>query len=77
MNWEQGKISPDVDSVERLCSLYKVSPNELLGWEPCELIEEFKDRQAQALQELESLKAQKADIEQRIKAYTELLGRTD
>lgn len=32
-NWERGDNRPDADTIERICSILKVSPNDLLGWE--------------------------------------------
>ncbi|MDR2655791.1 MAG: helix-turn-helix domain-containing protein [Oscillospiraceae bacterium] len=31
-NWEAGINSPDVNTVEQLCELFKISPNDLFGW---------------------------------------------
>lgn len=32
-NWEKGTNRPDADMIEKLCSILKISPNELLNWE--------------------------------------------
>jgi len=32
-NWEKGTNRPDADMIEKLCSILKISPNELLDWE--------------------------------------------
>lgn len=76
-NWEHGKVSPDADALFKMCEIYKITPNELLGWEPSKEIEAFKAERADALKELAKLKAQKSDIDQRIKAYTELLSHVE
>jgi len=31
-NWERGDNRPDADTIEMLCDIFKISPNELLGW---------------------------------------------
>ena len=31
--WETGKRQPNIDNFLKLCKLYKVSPNNLLGWD--------------------------------------------
>jgi transcriptional regulator with XRE-family HTH domain len=33
-NWEKGLNRPDVDSVEKICKILHVTPNQLFGWEP-------------------------------------------
>lgn len=68
-NWETGKISPDVDSVEKLCNLYKISPNELLGWVPCKLIDNYMAARKDKIEAMEALIAQKAKLEEEIKKY--------
>ena len=74
-NWENGKISPDVDTVEKLCEIYDVTPNELLGWTPCPEIVEFYQKQQHLLSEMEELETQRNELDNRIKAYKELLSR--
>lgn len=74
-NWENGKISPDVDTFAQLCELYNVPPNQILGWEACPDIDEFLYKQTAALKTLEELKAKKAKIDSEIKAINELLSR--
>lgn len=32
-NWERGDNQPSPDEVEKLCSLFNVTPNEMFGWE--------------------------------------------
>lgn len=34
-NWERGDNDPDLDTIEKLCRLLKVTPNQMFGWEPC------------------------------------------
>lgn len=73
-NWESGKISPDLDTFAKLCEIYNISPNELTGWVECPEIMEFLDTQSKMLDELERLRAERNEIDNKIKAYTELLG---
>lgn len=56
-NWERGDNQPSPDEVEKLCSLFKVTPNEMFGWE------ENKDY----IRYIE----QKKENELRLKAYKE------
>ena len=73
-NWESGRISPDADALENLCTIYKVTPNELLGWDPCALIEDFVKEQEAYLAEIEELKKQKSEIDRALKEYYEKLS---
>ena len=68
-NWETGKMSPDVDSIEKLCKLYSISPNQLLGWEPCEIIEKYKANKKEKIEAMEALIEEKLKIEEQIKKY--------
>ena len=56
-NWERGDNQPSPDEVEKLCSLFKVTPNGMFGWE------ENKDY----IRYIE----QKKENELRLKAYKE------
>lgn len=73
INWESGKVSPDIDVVEDLCKLYQVRPEVMLGWTESKDLEDFKKENQQIMLELKELSKQKADIEARIKYYTALL----
>lgn len=75
INWESGKGSPDVDIIEKLCSIYKIKPNQMFGWEPCEDLDIFVDRKKQILLEIDNLQKQKAEIEIRLKNYQKELSR--
>ena len=75
-HWENGENSPDLDSVEKLCQILKVSPNELFGWEEnIEYVEHIKrinaiKDQINKLQESkESIEAQISQLE--IQMYKE------
>lgn len=74
-NWEKGNVSPNADVIIDLCSVYKIPPNQLLGWEPCPEIEEFKKEYESDYQHLEMLEKEKAVLEARIKAYSDKLSR--
>ena len=32
-NWERGDNFPDPDTIERMCSIFEVTPNQIFGWE--------------------------------------------
>lgn len=73
-NWETGKISPDVDSVAKLCKIYDISPNELLGWDDCQLIEDFVAQKKDQIAAMEKLIAQKNELDAQIKEYMKVIS---
>ena len=56
-NWERGENSPDVDSCETLCKIFKVTPNQLFGWEENQEYESWKKKVAENSKRIDSLKA--------------------
>lgn len=73
-NWEKGTISPNVDILQDLCGIYKISPNQLFGWEPCQELDDFIKEKRTIINELAKLQKEKADIEKRIRQYTKMLN---
>ena len=42
-NWEKGIHSPDIETIEELCVVLNVTPNQLFGWEKNkEYVEHYK-----------------------------------
>ncbi len=72
-NWESGKISPDVDSVEKMCEIFDISPNELFGWQPCIKIEQYLSEKKQIEQELKVLEEKQNEILKQKEAATKRL----
>ena len=75
-NWERGSISPDGDSIEKLCVYFKITPNQLLGWEKCPELDRYIADMDVAIKEMEELQKKKSELETRIRAYQKLLSRT-
>lgn len=56
-NWERGDNDPDPDTIEKICKILNVTPNQLFGWEPHKEYEAYerataeKERHIMALQE--------------------------
>lgn len=65
-NWERGENSPDPDTIEEICRILGVTPNQLFGWEPCPSYEKYLERIRRFQMEVEELEAQKRTIEDRI-----------
>lgn len=66
-NWENEKQLPDTESLEKLCHVYKVTPNEILDWEPCRIIKEFQRFQAENIQKRNKLIEQRKALDEQIK----------
>lgn len=56
-NWERGENSPDLDSCETLCKVFKVTPNQLFGWEPNIEYEQWKQEMAENEKRIKALKS--------------------
>lgn len=74
-NWERGINSPDVEIVEQMCRLFKVTPNMMYGWDESEELKEFLDEKAQMIREMDDMIKQKEELESRIKDFSEKISR--
>ncbi len=74
-NWERGLNTPDVEIVDQLCELFKVTPNMMYGWDTCPELEEFLSDKKRMIQELDDLLDQKEQLERQIKEYGERISR--
>lgn len=66
-NWERGENSPDVETIERMCRIFHVTPNELLGWEENKEYIAFVKRQEEYKSLIQDLHKAKKEIEQQIR----------
>lgn len=74
-NWELGNTSPPIDDLMILCKTFKVTPNQICGWDDCPELTEYIKSSKDAAQKVEELKKQKKEIEEQIKSYNELINR--
>lgn len=65
-NWERGENSPDLETCERLCQIFNVTPNELFGWEQNKEYLEHIKRCKEYQQKIDELRSQKGIIEKQI-----------
>lgn len=72
-NWEKGATSPDIELVEELCNIFRVTPNQIFGWDPCPELESFLDKQKEVFSQMDDLIKQKEELEQQIKECSEKL----
>ena len=73
-NWEKGKISPPADSLIDICDLYRIDANKLLGYEPCDEIEEFRNKNYNVLMKLDHLRQERDEIDKEIKRLNDILA---
>lgn len=74
-NWERGENSPDVESCEKMCKIFKVTPNELFGWEKNDEYMQWIEKKWIIEHELSDLKSQRDEIQKRIDAYTQKVAK--
>ena len=68
-NWENGVHTPDIETIQSLCRVFEVTPNQLLGWEDSKEVDEFFKKQESVLQEIERLNRARDRIDERIDMY--------
>ena len=65
-NWERGENNPDVESIEIICNMLDVTPNQLFGWELCEAYERYKKSMDEKKAKLMELEEEKKEIQKKI-----------
>lgn len=65
-NWERGDNSPDPDSVEKICKVLGVTPNQIFGWEPHKEYIRYEERMKEKRMELEALESKRREIQEKI-----------
>lgn len=74
-NWEKGSNLPDADTIEEICKILEVTPNELFGWNENKEHLEYMVELDDAISYIEQVKADRAAQDQRLKAYAEKFGK--
>ena len=67
-NWERGDNSPDIDSVEKICLVLGVTPNQLFGWEPHIEYEKYNEMMKKKKEKIMALECERYEIQQKIDA---------
>lgn len=71
-NWERGENSPDLESIEKMCRIFKVTPNELFGWdqnqEYLKYLKDLEDYQTK----INALRSEMIELEKEISMYEQL-----
>lgn len=72
-NWERGENSPDPDTVEQICRILDVTPNQIFGWEPCPDYERYLQKMKAINSRIEELNNRKKEIEDALEQARKLL----
>ena len=66
-NWERGENAPDVESCQKLCQIFNVTPNQLFGWESNPEFEVYQKQMIEYQARIEILKGDKERLLRKIK----------
>lgn len=72
-NWERGENSPDPDTVEQICKILEVTPNQIFGWEPCPDYERYLEKMNAIKSKIDALSRKKSEIESELEKARHLL----
>jgi transcriptional regulator with XRE-family HTH domain len=72
-NWERGENSPDPDTIEQICKILDVTPNQIFGWEPCPDYERYLQKKRAINKKIEELNNKKKEIEEALEEAKKLL----
>lgn len=70
-NWEKNVSSPDVDILEDMCDILKITPNQLYGWDECAELDSFIKDQQLNIEKMNELVEERSKLDARIKAYAD------
>lgn len=70
-NWERGENAPDVESCQKLCQIFQITPNQLFGWETNPEYQKFQEELVKYQAKIEILKSDKEKYLRKIKEIDE------
>lgn len=73
-NWERGDNAPDLDTLEKICKILKVTPNQMFGWEPNEEYERYKTHLMAYKVRFDELTMQRMKIESEMQKLREAMA---
>ncbi len=73
-NWEKGINQPDVDTLEDICDVLNITPNQIYGWDQSPELDSFLAEQKETIETLEILMQNKSDLDARIRIYADKLS---
>lgn len=74
-NWEKGVNCPDVDTIEDICRILEVTPNEIFGWNDSKEQHEYLEELNEARKYINDVKKQRLEQEERIRNYFTKFGK--
>lgn len=74
-NWELGNTSPPIDDLVEMCKMFKLSPNQICGWDPCPELVDYIAKTENAEEILVELKKRKKQLDDQIKQYSDIINR--
>ena len=74
-NWEKGVNCPDVDTIEEICRILEVTPNEIFGWNDSEEQHQYLEELNEARIYICNVKKQRIEQEKRMREYFERFGK--
>ena len=75
INWESGRVSPDIKAVHDICKFYEIRADELLGWEPSPELDQFISDRHDIIVEINKVKEQQKVLNKRLLQLTRALQR--
>lgn len=72
-NWERGDNTPDLDTLEKICRVLNVTPNQIFGWEPCPDYERYLAKMNAIKSKIDALSRKKSEIESELEKARQLL----
>lgn len=74
-NWENGLNSPDPDTIEMICNILNVTPNQLFGWEEMPEYIKFEEYMEEKKNDLSILEEEEQNIHAKIKNLKDEIGK--
>ena len=74
-NWEREVNCPDVDTLETMCKVLNVTPNQIYGWDQCAELIDFLNKRKSYESEINDLIKQRDYLDFQIKEYSRIIGR--
>ena len=65
-NWENGLHSPDLETIQEMCKILNVTPNQIFGWEQNPEYVEHAQKMQQLKAELAALEEERERIERQM-----------
>ena len=72
-NYEKGTTCPDVELLEAMCKVLKVTPNQIYGWDRCKDLDDFLNSQKEIINEMDDLMRQRQELDEKIRIYAHQL----